>query len=252
MTTALNATSPALAPSLPEEWIERIFQRMENFYLSLWKDRFGEIPRERVKQAWAEELAGYSAAEIKRGIDACRTMKFPPTLPEFLTACRPVIDARTEWAEACEQMRLRLEGKGADVWSRPGVYWAAVAIGAYDLNSMAWEQIKTRWANALTKAKADPIPEYLAALPAPGQQTVTREEANDRMKEIRGKVESVSLPGTTAAGTAWAYRLMQREAAGEQVDCVAAQFWREALGFSNDTTAKQALEAVNKAQVAAA
>ena len=90
MTTALNTTSPDSVPALPEEWIERIFQRMENFYLSLWKDRFGEIPRERVKRPWAEELAGYSAAEIKRGLDVCRTLKFPPTLPEFLSACRPV------------------------------------------------------------------------------------------------------------------------------------------------------------------
>ena len=220
---------------------------MENFYLSLWKDRFGDIPRERVKRAWAEELAGYSAAEIKRGLDTCRTMKFPPTLPEFLTACRPVMDARTEWAEACEQMRIRLEGKGGDVWSRPGVYWAAVAIGWYDLNSTAWEQIKTRWANALANAKPDAIPEYRAALPAPGKQAVTREEAGDRVSELRNMVGGASLPGTTKAGTAWAHSLMAREAAGEQVDAIAAQFWREALGYPKDQDAKRAMEAARAA-----
>ena len=242
MTTALNATSPALVPSLPEEWIERIFQRMENFYLSLWKDRFGDIQRERVKQAWAEELAGYSATEIKRGLDTCRTMKFPPTLPEFLTACRPVMDARTEWAEACEQMRIRLEGKGADVWSRPGVYWAAVAIGWYDLNSTAWEQIKTRWTNALSNAKTDAIPEYRAALPAPGKHTVTNEQAVDRLTELKQKIDSSAMTGTTKAGTEWAYRLMRREAAGESIEHVSVIAWREVLGFDRDTTAKQAME----------
>lgn len=251
MTTALNTTSPESVPALPEEWIERIFQRMENFYLSLWKDRFGEIPRERVKRAWAEELAGYSATEIKRGLDVCRTMKFPPTLPEFMNACRPVVDARTEWAEACEQMRIRLEGRGADTWSRPQVYWAAVAIGWYDLNGTAWEKIQSRWNAAIGKARPDQIPEYHAALPAPGKQSVTREEVADRMGELRSKVEAVSLPGTTKAGTQWAYNLMVREAAGEQVDAVAAQFWREALGYPRDQDARKALEAVKKTQEAA-
>lgn len=246
-----NATSPTTAHALPDEWAERLFQRLENFYGAKWVDSLGGISRERVKQAWAEELAGYSAMEIKRGLDGCKTRQWPPTLPEFLMACRPVIDARTEWSEACEQMRIRLEGKGADRWSRSGVYWAAVSIGWYDLNSSAWDQIKTRWTNALATAKTDPIPEYLAALPAPGKQTVPREEAVDRMKELRSKVEAVSLPGTTKAGTQWAYALMVREAAGEPVETASAQCWREALGYPKDQDAKKALAAVKKAQEAA-
>lgn len=59
------------------------------------------------------------------------------------------------------------------------------------------------------------------------------------------------LPGTTKAGTAWAYALMVREAGGEQVDSIAAQFWREALGYPRDADAKQALEAVKRQQEAA-
>lgn len=246
MNNLTNATSPNTVPALPDEWAERIFQRMENFYLSKWVDSFGSIPRERVKQAWAEELYGYSAQEIKAGLEACRTKAWPPSLPEFLLLCRPVIDSRTEWAEACEQMRIRLEGKGEDRWSRPEVYWAAVAVGWYDLNSTAWEQIKTRWSNALASAKTDPIPEYRAALPAPGKTTVTREQAADRLDEIRSKV---SL-GTTKAGTKWAYDLMVREAAGDSVEHIAAQFWREALGYPADMDAKTALEAVKAKEAA--
>lgn len=241
MNQLTNATSPASVPALPDEWAERIFQRMENFYLSKWVDSFGSIPRQRVKQAWSEELAGYSAQEIKRGLEACRTKIWPPSLPEFMLLCRPVADAKTEWAEACEQMRIRLEGKGADIWSRPHVYWAAVSIGWYDLNSTAWEQIRTRWTKAIENAKTDPIPEYRAALPAPGRQTVTREEAADRMKELRTAVSGASLPGTTEAGTKWAYRLMEREASGEALHTIAADSWREVLGFPADITAKQAM-----------
>ena len=249
MSNMTNATLPASVPALPDDWAERIFQRMENFYLSKWVDSFGSIPRERVKQAWAEELAGYQAAEIKRGLESCRTRQWPPTLPEFLMLCRPVLDAKTEWAEACEQMRIRLDGKGGDTWTRPQVYWAAVSIGWYDLNSTAWEQIRTRWINALANAKHDAIPAYLAALPAPGKQTVTKAEAVDRMADIKSAIAG-ALPGTTKAGTKWAYALMEREANGEAVAYQAGKMWREALGYAADMDAKQALEGV-KAKVAA-
>lgn len=49
---------------------------------------------------------------------------------------------------------------------------------------------------------------------------------------------------------AWAYRLMEREASGEQINVIAAQFWREALGLPADMDAKKALQAV-KERVAA-
>lgn len=236
---------------LPDSWVEKLFTRLATMYGNKFLDMWKGLDLEAVKSAWGEDLAGYTGDELKRGLEFCKRSQWPPTLPEFMTACRPVMDAKTEWAEACEQMRIRLEGKGADVWSRPAVYWAAVAIGWYDLNSTAWEQIKTRWTNALTNAKTDPIPEYLAALPAPGKQTVTKDEAKDRMAELKSRVEAVSLPGTTKAGTQWAYALMVREAAGEQVDSVAAQFWREALGYQKDQDAKKALESVKKQQEAA-
>jgi hypothetical protein len=126
------------------------------------------------------------------------------------------------------------------------VYWAAVSIGWYDLNSTSWEHIKTRWMNALANAKAELIPEYLAALPAPGRETVTREEAADRISELRSVVDGVSLPGTTKAGTAWAYKLMQREASGEAIEHIAASAWREVLGYGNDVTAKQAIEQIDR------
>lgn len=240
MDNVQKSTSPRWPSALPDEWVERIFQRMENFYLSLWKDRFGDIPRERVKRAWAEELAGYSAAEIKRGLDVCRKMKFPPTLPEFLTACRPPIDPRADWMEACEQMRIRLQGKGEDRWSRPQVYWAAVAIGQFDLNQNSWEQIRARWEKALIEAKSDPIPEYRAALPKPGQATTSREEAGKRLREIADKT-GISISTTGIGDTKWAVRLAEREAAGESLSSIQSSYWREAMGVPHEASAKEVL-----------
>lgn len=48
----------------------------------------------------------------------------------------------------------------------------------------------------------------------------------------------------------WAYRLMEREASGERINQVAAQFWREALGYPADIDAKTALEAVKAKEAA--
>ena len=52
-------------------------------------------------------------------------------------------------------------------------------------------------------------------------------------------------------GRQWAYALMVREARGEQIESVAAEFWREALGYPKNQDAKKALEAVKKQQEAA-
>lgn len=249
--TNLEKSSTLRQPPLRADWIERLFDRMSGMYGARFADAWRGVDPERVKRTWSEELAGFSGDEIARGVTALKTRDWPPTLPEFAKLCRPPSDSRADWAEACEQMRIRLKGNGEDLWSRPQVYWAAVAVGAYDLNSMAWEQIKTRWTNALERAKADQIPEYRAALPAPGRQTVTREEAADRMGELRNMVGGVSLPGTTKAGTKWAYSLMEREARGEAVNHIAAQYWREALGYAPDADAKAALKA-HQAQEAAA
>jgi hypothetical protein len=246
----MNQLTNETLPSLPSAWIDRLWQRFLLMYGNKFADMWRDLDPSAVKRAWGEDLAGYSADEMKRGLDWCKTQKWPPTLPEFMEACRPVLDPKTEWAEACEQMRIRLQGQGRDKWTRPEVYWAAVAIGWYDLNSTSWDQIKTRWTNALRDAKHDALPDYHAALPAPGKQTVTREEAKDRMAELKQAVEAVSLPGTTKANTKWAFALMKREAEGEQVETIAAQFWREALGYPNDMNAKTALQRL-KAQEAA-
>lgn len=235
---ATNETSQPL----PVSWIDRLFSRLTVMYGNKFADMWRGIDTNSIKAAWAEDLAGFTGDELKRGLAWCKTQTWPPTLPEFMNACRPVVDARTEWAEACEQMRIRLDGKGADAWTRPQVYWAAVAIGWYDLNSTAWEQIRSRWTKALADAKTDPIPDYLAQLPAPGRKTVTRDEAAVRMGQI---VEAIggTMPGTTPAGTKWAVSLMEREARGDVLHSISRSAWREVLGYAADADANDALRA---------
>lgn len=249
MSTNLEPSSTSRR--LPTTWVERIFERMSSYYGARFADAWRGIDPDAMKRCWADELGEYTGEEIARGVQALKTREWPPTLPEFLKLCRHSTDPRADWAEACEQMRIRLDGRGVDSWSRPQVYWAAVAIGWYDLNSLAWDGIKTRWMNALEKAKTDPVPEYLAQLPSPGQKTVTRDEASARLSEIKTKLGIVTLPGTTEPGIQWAYRLLEREASGDTLENVARASYREVLGMDSASDAKEIWNSIKSQRNAA-
>ena len=232
MTQIANQNAPSTP--LPSAWIERLFERLSAFYGAKFLDMWRELDLHSVKAAWAEELAGYTAAELKCGLAQCKTSAWPPTLPEFMTWCRPTRDTKALWAEACEQMRIRLQGRGEDRWSHPRVYWAAVAIGAHDLNLLGWEQIRARWETALGQAKTDGIPEYRAALPAPGKTQLNREEARARLAELR-KAAGLQAPreDSNCGNKDWALRLLDREYRGETLQPIQTQMAREALGFES-------------------
>ena len=85
-----NVTSPGNAPVLPDAWVERLFQKFEDFYGAKWAAQYGGFPRERVKRTWGEELGGFlsSPGVIAKAIEAQKANIFPPTLPEFLALCR--------------------------------------------------------------------------------------------------------------------------------------------------------------------
>jgi hypothetical protein len=146
-----------------------------------------------VKRVWAEELADMSSEELARGVSACRDRKFPPTLPEFRELCRPAPDYERAFAEAVEQMRRRESGE--DTWSSAAVYWAAAKIGS-DLSAYPYQAIKGRWRTALDEAIEGvrtgklpaEVPKRRDALPAPGQCTVPREVARQRLAEIRRRL----------------------------------------------------------------
>lgn len=85
-----NATSPPTVSALPESWISKIFAKFEARYGSLFIDRWKDCNMANVRETWAEELANYEDKPecIGHALRALATSKFPPTLPEFLEACR--------------------------------------------------------------------------------------------------------------------------------------------------------------------
>lgn len=175
---------------VPLSWIEKLFERLSAYYGARFADMWRGCDLEGVKQVWAMELGDCTRAEIARGVSACKTRDWPPTLPEFLKLCRPAIDYERAFLEAVEQMRRR--ETGADAWSTPAVFWAAVKVGG-DLRAHPYQAIKGRWQAALDesiegirtgKLPAD-VPERREALPAPGKCSVPPEVAKQRISSIR-------------------------------------------------------------------
>jgi len=176
---------------------------MEDRYGSMWADRYGAFPRARVMQTWAEDLGDLTREELVRGVDACRTRKFPPTLPEFRELCRPEVLPEDAFLEAVEQMRRRVDG--LDNWTSAAVFWAAVAMGN-DLMAHPYAVVKGRWARELDKAQrgvdsgmlSNTVPQRMVALPSPGAETVTAEDAQRRAAELKrriaGLAESMAMP----------------------------------------------------------
>jgi hypothetical protein len=197
MIESLTSLPSGSADRLPARYVERIFQRMEDFYGTLWADRYGVFPRDRVMATWAEELGDMTADELRVGIAACRTAKFPPTLPEFRLMCRPPLDAAQAYFEAVEQLERRKHGE--DRWSSPVVYWAAAKIGN-DIANHTYEQMRSRWAKALDDARKgiasgelpDAVPARLEALPAPGMATVTAEQAHHNVEVIKARMAGLA------------------------------------------------------------
>lgn len=249
-----NGISAGNVPALPEWAGEEIFRFLEDRYGAKFIDSLGGLPRERVMLAWREELIGYTPREIKRGLHACRSRVWPPTCMEFLLLCRPVADAKGEWVEAREQMAIRMRGQGGDRWSRAQVYWAAAAIGGYDLQTLGWETVRARWEYALSNAKSDPVPDFVApqaALPTPGQETVTRDEARKRIAQLAATRTSTPRAAPPESNKDWAVGLMRREASGEGVAFLGRRVWREVLGFAPNCDAAEAMRQWDAKQVAA-
>lgn len=164
-----------------------MFGRLAAMYGTKFADLWRGVDMADIKQAWTEALRGYTADEIMRGVNACMTRDWPPTLPEFAKLCRPGLDPERAFEEAQEQMYRREDGR--DKWSHPAVYWTAVQYGHFELRNHTWNTAKGRWESLLRDNLADqalaPVPPRAMALPAPGQLTLSKEEAEGRMQQLR-------------------------------------------------------------------
>lgn len=225
--------------AFPVPWAVKLIDRLYALYGAQFLRQWEGIDKAELALAWAEELSGYTGDEIARGLAACKAKPFPPTLPEFLLLCRPTLNPEAAYHEAVAGMVARNGGERGE-WSHPGIYWAAVRITSHDLLSIGWQAIRGRWEAALrdvmAKGKWDPVPEPVAALPAPGKASLSREQQRQAMEKVKG-VALASNPANTGTGRdqkAWARKILENPAGSTPA---VLQVARNALGNHDEVMA---------------
>jgi hypothetical protein len=130
-----------------------VFARLLAFYGTKFTESFATVPVNVFREIWCEELASYTLAELNAGLAWCRSSKWPPTLPEFLCACRPSNSDECAFQEAAEKMGQRERGLSPP-WSSPAVYWAAVECGSFDMRRLGFKAMESRWSRELAAQRA--------------------------------------------------------------------------------------------------
>ncbi len=192
MSLTLTPPSSADAQPLRPDWVKALFAKLSARYGTLFADRYAGVPQDILLAEWGAELAGFSGDDIRRGLDGCRDLKFPPTLPEFIALCRPPLEPHTAFMEAMRNMHARDLGQNPE-WSHPAVYWAAVEVTHYDMRQTTYSAIRARWERALAdqlrQREWPVIPRALVALPAPvkgnGPSAAVRERLASLIKVKR-------------------------------------------------------------------
>jgi hypothetical protein len=201
-------------PKLGISLMDHLFNRFDGAYPNRWRAAFAsEQAIANWREAWAEAFAeeGLTTQMISDGLKACRkSYDWPPSLTEFLKACKPAINVDAAIYEAIDQMRARQHGK--DVWSNPAIYWAAAKVGEFDMVSQTFSSIKPRFEAALKTVLAGeilPVPVRVPALSAPGATESTREYGAKRLQELGASAAFKRSPG--GANIGWAIAIVAED-----------------------------------------
>lgn len=215
-TTSTFSPSPWLEihPKLGISLMDHLFNRFDGAYPNRWRAAFAnEQAVANWRESWVEAFdeEGLTPQMISDGLKACRkNYDWPPSLTEFLKACKPAINIDAAIYEAIEQLRARQHAK--DTWSNPAIFWAATRVGEFDMLSQSFSNIKPRFEAALRKVlEGDvlPVPERAAALPAPGKAESTREYGAKRLQELGASAAFKRTPG--GANIGWAWRIIDED-----------------------------------------
>jgi hypothetical protein len=109
-------------------------------------------------------------------------------------------------------------------WSDPSIYWAAAAIGAFDLKTLPYAQLKRRWEAALAAELAHP---HAEPVPAPAQAQIQAGTIADKCRPPRSPNATRKAVAELHASIAqsrmnapdhkrWARRIQSRIAEGDE------------------------------------
>jgi hypothetical protein len=227
-----------------------LIERMRAFWGKSFTDKWATLEPGQMLDIWTKALSGVSEIEFRRGVAKLMEFERPPSLPEFLKACRPEVNPLNAYYEALEGCRSRERGE-VGTWSHPAIFWASVRVTAFELNTQSYSQIRQRWETALAaelaKDQWEPITAPLIQIAGPVKGKLSRESATKMIEQELMKAGAILKGGILADakvtkgsmpvdGKGWARKIMQRHAAGDKTLMpIQIQFARQALGnFEKD------------------
>lgn len=207
-------TLSTLTNAIPDSWVEKLFERMVGLYGNKFLDMWGKTDLLQVKAIWAQELGKLTREEIAKGANALINQEWCPTLPQFIKLCRTDIDAVTAYYEAVNGVVNREKGEMGE-WSHPAIFWASVKVGAFDLKSQTYSNIKARWERALdeeiNKGQWADILQAQIALPAPATPV-----SKDIAEKYLSETQIIKKQESKTDHKRWAKVILQREKDGDK------------------------------------
>ncbi|QEA10878.1 hypothetical protein [Bordetella phage vB_BbrS_PHB09] len=223
--------------------IDHLWNRLSGTYGGRWNKDFPDMQSiENWKGAWAEAFDedGLTPQEAAEGFRACRRLyDWPPSVTEFIKACRPYLIPENAFHDAVVGMTARQRGEIGN-WRHPAVYWAAVRVGRHDLLHCGYSVMQQRWERALADELAlgawDEVPAPSIALPAPGATQATREEAEQALRSMGAQAIGNGGKGDPRRG--WRRVLAEmKDPKGRRYSPAVVAMARNALGLSEGSEA---------------
>jgi hypothetical protein len=218
-------------PSVPIQWVERLFSRMQACYGNRFLDMFANANMDDVKVVWGQQMYLLTKDELCRGVAALMTRDWPPSLPEFVKLCKPAIDAEVAYYEALEQGLAREEGR-SNTWSSPAIYWAWRTIGGFEFRSQSFAYLKHRWskvlADEIAKGTWPPIPETTLQLGVDMKSTDIAGRGVAELDKALHRFQSKSLD-PDVDHLYWAKEIVRKVKQGESVPLIAEKMALEVL-----------------------
>lgn len=228
MSSVPNSSTSHPQP-VPLHWVESLFEHMHGHYGAKFAQQWQGTDSATVKAVWATELGKLTPEELNRGLAALVTCKWPPTLPEYIALCKPILNPAAAYMEAVAGMNARERGE-TGIWSHPAIYFAAAGM-FFELKQEGYAAIRPRWEAALEKEMrkgkwSKILKPTLACSPTMGNTRSSREELARELK----KIIAARTHQEKQDPRAWIGRVLQRVQCGDaSLPGIAVGFARQAI-----------------------
>lgn len=213
-------------------YMDHLYNRFDGAFPHKWRSNFkDEQSIENWRLTWSSQFdaIGLTFEEVRRGLEVCeRSLDWPPSLSEFVRACRPALNAEQAFHEAVQGLAKRDLGEDF-AYSSPAIYWASVELG-FELRCMTFAQLAPRWKIALDYQVS--LGQWEKIESAKKQLGFQKQVTASGLEHAEKARQSFKRADDAIDYLAWARKIMQRLQAGDRsVPLQVEKNAREALGL---------------------